>query len=99
MRKTRHCGPRAIRRAPLLPLAALTELAPAPCRSSGIRLPALFVFSDQDKVVRPDLTRAIAGALGRAARASGRRAQRRSVTTSSPVMRCRRRQRMRSPSA
>src|SRR6187431_158976 len=32
--------------------------------SLTIRVPALFVFSDQDKVVRPDLTRAIAARWG-----------------------------------
>ena len=47
----------------LLPLAALTRLA-ADTPVETIRVPALFVFSDQDKVVRPDLTRAIAARCG-----------------------------------
>jgi len=47
----------------LLPLAGLTKLA-AGTPVEQIHIPALFVFSDQDKVVRPDLTRAIAGRWG-----------------------------------
>jgi pimeloyl-ACP methyl ester carboxylesterase len=46
-----------------LPMAALTELAyGAPVEKATI--PALFVFSDLDKVVRPDRTRQIAGRWG-----------------------------------
>jgi pimeloyl-ACP methyl ester carboxylesterase len=47
----------------LLPLAGLTKLA-AEAPVEKVRTPALFVFSDQDKVVRPDLTRAIAARWG-----------------------------------
>ena len=48
-----------------LPMAALTKLAyGAPVEK--ITIPALFIFSDQDKVVRPDLTREIAGRWGAA---------------------------------
>jgi pimeloyl-ACP methyl ester carboxylesterase len=47
----------------ILPLAAVTKLAHAtPVEAIGI--PALFIFSDDDKVVRPELTRAIAGRWG-----------------------------------
>jgi alpha-beta hydrolase superfamily lysophospholipase len=47
----------------LLSLAALTKLArDTPVET--IRTPALFVFSDKDEVVRPDLTREIAGRWG-----------------------------------
>lgn len=43
-----------------LPMQALTELAyRAPVEKAGI--PALFIFSDSDRVVRPDRTREIAG--------------------------------------
>jgi pimeloyl-ACP methyl ester carboxylesterase len=49
----------------LLPLAGLTKLA-AGMPVEQIRIPALFVISDQDKVVRPDLTRAIAARWGAA---------------------------------
>jgi pimeloyl-ACP methyl ester carboxylesterase len=46
-----------------LPMAALTELARyAPVEKAAI--PALFIFSDSDHVVRPDLTREIAGRWG-----------------------------------
>ena len=46
-----------------LPMAALTELAyGAPVEKATI--PALFIFSDMDKVVRPDRTREIAGRWG-----------------------------------
>ncbi|QPC93187.1 carboxylesterase [Mesorhizobium sp. INR15] len=46
-----------------LPMAALTELAyQAPVEKATI--PALFIFSDADKVVRPDRTREIAGRWG-----------------------------------
>jgi pimeloyl-ACP methyl ester carboxylesterase len=46
--------------AALLPLAALTKLAhDTPVETAGI--PALFIFCDDDKVVRAELTRAIAG--------------------------------------
>jgi pimeloyl-ACP methyl ester carboxylesterase len=49
----------------LLPLAALAELGrDSPVET--IRVPALFVFSDQDKLVRPQLTRAIAARWGAA---------------------------------
>jgi pimeloyl-ACP methyl ester carboxylesterase len=47
----------------LLPLAGLTKLA-AGMPVEQIRIPALFVISDKDAVVRPDLTRAIAGRWG-----------------------------------
>ncbi|MEO5759228.1 MAG: alpha/beta fold hydrolase [Mesorhizobium sp.] len=48
-----------------LPMAALTELAyAAPVEKATI--PALFIFSDADKVVRPDRTREIAGRWGAA---------------------------------
>ncbi|TPI57711.1 alpha/beta fold hydrolase [Mesorhizobium sp. B3-1-3] len=47
----------------VLPMAALTELAyGAPVEKATI--PALFIFSDSDKVVRPDRTREIAGRWG-----------------------------------
>lgn len=46
-----------------LPMAALTKLAyEAPV--GGTRVPALFVFSDRDAVVRPELTREIAAKWG-----------------------------------
>lgn len=46
-----------------LPMAALTNLAfGAPVEKATI--PALFIFSDSDKVVRPDRTREIAGRWG-----------------------------------
>ncbi|TIV97272.1 MAG: alpha/beta hydrolase [Mesorhizobium sp.] len=46
-----------------LPMAALTNLAyGAPVEKATV--PALFVFSDADKVVRPDRTREIAGRWG-----------------------------------
>ncbi|TSE02658.1 alpha/beta hydrolase [Mesorhizobium intechi] len=46
-----------------LPMQALTELAyGAPVEKAGI--PALFIFSDSDRVVRPDRTREIAGRWG-----------------------------------
>ena len=46
-----------------LPMAALTELAyRAPVEKTTI--PALFIFSDADKVVRPDRTREVAGRWG-----------------------------------
>ena len=46
-----------------LPMQALTELAyRAPVEKADI--PALFIFSDSDKVVRPDRTREIAGRWG-----------------------------------
>jgi alpha-beta hydrolase superfamily lysophospholipase len=48
-----------------LPMAALTELAyGAPVEKATI--PALFIFSDSDQVVRPDRTREIAGRWGAA---------------------------------
>ena len=47
----------------VLPLAALTKLAYA-TPVEAIAIPALFIFSDDDKVVRPELTRAIAGRWG-----------------------------------
>ncbi|TIW06627.1 MAG: alpha/beta fold hydrolase, partial [Mesorhizobium sp.] len=47
----------------VLPMAALTELAyAAPVEKA--KIPALFIFSDSDKVVRPDRTREIAGRWG-----------------------------------
>ena len=47
----------------VLPMAALTELAyAAPVEKATV--PALFIFSDADKVVRPDRTREIAGRWG-----------------------------------
>lgn len=46
-----------------LPMAALTELAyRAPVEKASI--PALFIFSDSDRIVRPDRTREIAGRWG-----------------------------------
>jgi pimeloyl-ACP methyl ester carboxylesterase len=49
--------------AALPPMAALTNLAyEAPVEKATI--PALFIFSDSDKVVRPDRTREIAGRWG-----------------------------------
>lgn len=49
----------------LLPMAKLVELARnAPVEA--IRIPSLFIFSDNDKVVRPDLTRQIAARWGAA---------------------------------
>ena len=47
----------------VLPLAALTKLAYA-TPVEAIAIPALFIFSDDDKVVRPELTREIAGRWG-----------------------------------
>ena len=46
-----------------MPLAALTRLAYA-TPVETVRIPALFMFSDDDKVVRPELTREIAGRWG-----------------------------------
>lgn len=46
-----------------LPMAALTELA-RNAAVDKIAIPTLFIFSDGDKVVRPDLTRDIAGRWG-----------------------------------
>jgi pimeloyl-ACP methyl ester carboxylesterase len=46
-----------------LPMAALTNLA-RDTPVEKIAIPALFIFSDTDKVVRPDLTRAIAARWG-----------------------------------
>ncbi|TGR71751.1 alpha/beta hydrolase, partial [Mesorhizobium sp. M2D.F.Ca.ET.223.01.1.1] len=47
----------------VLPMAGLTELAyAAPVEKA--KIPALFIFSDSDKVVRPDRTREIAGRWG-----------------------------------
>jgi pimeloyl-ACP methyl ester carboxylesterase len=47
----------------ILPMAALTELAyAAPVEET--KIPALFIFSDDDKVVRAELTREIAGRWG-----------------------------------
>ena len=49
--------------AALLPLAAVTRLAyRTPVET--IRIPALFIFSNDDAVVRPELTREIAGRWG-----------------------------------
>lgn len=46
-----------------LPMQALTELAyGAPVEKA--KVPALFIFSDSDSVVRPDRTREIAGRWG-----------------------------------
>ncbi|WP_363220651.1 alpha/beta fold hydrolase, partial [Mesorhizobium sp.] len=48
-----------------LPMVALTELAyGAPVEKATI--PALFIFSDSDRIVRPDRTREIAGRWGAA---------------------------------
>jgi pimeloyl-ACP methyl ester carboxylesterase len=47
----------------ILPLAALTKLAYA-TPVETIAIPALFIFSDDDQVVRPELTREIAGRWG-----------------------------------
>jgi pimeloyl-ACP methyl ester carboxylesterase len=47
----------------VLPMGAIVEMAAeAPVEST--KVPALFVFSDADQVVRPDLTRAIAARWG-----------------------------------
>jgi alpha-beta hydrolase superfamily lysophospholipase len=47
----------------LPPMAALTELAlQAPVETATV--PALFIFSDSDRVVRPELTREVAGRWG-----------------------------------
>ena len=46
-----------------LPMAAITELAAA-APVENIRIPALFVISDGDKVVRPDITRKMAARWG-----------------------------------
>ena len=49
--------------AALLPMASLSKAARrSPVETIGV--PALFVFSDRDQVVRPDLTRAIAARWG-----------------------------------
>lgn len=47
----------------LLPMAATMELAAA-VSVEAIEVPTLFIFSDADKVVRPDLTRSIAARWG-----------------------------------
>jgi pimeloyl-ACP methyl ester carboxylesterase len=47
----------------LLPLAALTKLA-YDTPVEAIKIPVLFIFCDDDKVVRADLTREIAGRWG-----------------------------------
>jgi esterase/lipase len=47
----------------ILPLAALTKLA-YQTPVEAITIPALFVFSDDDRVVRPELTRELAGRWG-----------------------------------
>lgn len=47
----------------LLPMGAVTELAYA-APVAGNTIPALFVFSDRDTVVRPERTREIAGRWG-----------------------------------
>lgn len=47
----------------LPPMARLVELAYA-TRVEAIAVPALFIFSDKDRVVRPDLTRVIAQRWG-----------------------------------
>lgn len=47
----------------LLPMARLVELAVA-TKVENINTPALFIFSDKDRVVRPDITRQIAGRWG-----------------------------------
>ncbi len=47
----------------VLPMAALTELA-ASVRVEDINVPALFVYSETDKVVRPELTKAVAARWG-----------------------------------
>jgi pimeloyl-ACP methyl ester carboxylesterase len=47
----------------LLPVAATMELAAA-APVETIKVPTLFIFSDADKVVRPDLTRSIAARWG-----------------------------------
>lgn len=49
--------------AAILPMARLTELAAA-TQFEDIEVPALFVFSDNDQVVRPDRTRAAAACWG-----------------------------------
>jgi pimeloyl-ACP methyl ester carboxylesterase len=46
-----------------LPMAALTKLAYA-SPVENVSIPALFIFSPNDKVVRPELTREIAGRWG-----------------------------------
>ena len=62
-RCTRNSGPTHYPIAATLPMAALTELAyGAPVEKATI--PALFIFSDSDKVVREDRTREIAGRWG-----------------------------------
>lgn len=47
----------------LLPMARLVELAVA-ARVEDIKMPALFVFSNKDKIVRPDITATIAQRWG-----------------------------------
>lgn len=47
----------------VLPMAALTALA-AKIPVETIKIPALFLYSDADKVVRPELTKAIAARWG-----------------------------------
>ncbi|MFZ1773659.1 MAG: alpha/beta fold hydrolase [Rhizobiaceae bacterium] len=47
----------------VLPMAEMTKLA-RDTNVANIKIPALFVFSDADKVVRPDLTRQKAGQWG-----------------------------------
>ncbi len=48
-----------------LPMAAVVDMA-ASVQVEDIDVPALFIFSDKDQVVRPDITRAIAGRWGAA---------------------------------
>jgi pimeloyl-ACP methyl ester carboxylesterase len=47
----------------LLPMKALTDLANS-TRVEDTRVPALFIFSEEDHVVRPDITERIAGRWG-----------------------------------
>ncbi|MGL4488593.1 MAG: alpha/beta hydrolase [Rhizobiaceae bacterium] len=47
----------------LLPMAALTDLA-ASLPYEAIKIPALFIYSDTDKVIRPDLVKSVAGRWG-----------------------------------
>jgi alpha-beta hydrolase superfamily lysophospholipase len=47
----------------VLPMAALTKLASA-IQVEDIKIPALFIYSESDKVVRPELTKSIAARWG-----------------------------------
>jgi esterase/lipase len=47
----------------VLPMAALTNVA-ASTQVEAIKIPALFIYSEEDKVIRPDLVKAVAARWG-----------------------------------